>query len=306
MRALSMPVFSRFFRYFIATAQSGSIRKASEELHIAASAIDRQIIQGEKILGALLFERLPTGLRLTTAGELLLTSCRHWSRDLNTLKIQLDNLKGLRQGTTDILIPDALTKGFLPELLGKLRKSHPGIVVSVHVAKSEEMGDLLIKGHADFALMFNPGKARELTIRAQKEVPLGFVTLPSHPIAALDEARFSLAAEYPIIVPSPPLALWHPIGWLEAETGIKISIAGKADNIQMIKSFVLENAGVGILSYLDVYDEVKKNNLSFTPIMHRKLKPLILSLCVDRSRHLSMAAHFIIGKIEKFLEKGEM
>lgn len=81
----------------MAVAQHGSIRKASDELHIAASAIDRQVLQGEKILGTQLFERLPSGLRLTTAGELLLTSCRRWSRDLNALQTQLDNLKGLRQ-----------------------------------------------------------------------------------------------------------------------------------------------------------------------------------------------------------------
>ncbi|GBQ44921.1 LysR family transcriptional regulator [Acetobacter ghanensis] len=295
-----MPVFSRFLRYFMAVAQHGSIRKASDELHIAASAIDRQVLQGEKILGTQLFERLPSGLRLTTAGELLLTSCRRWSRDLNALQTQLDNLKGLRQGATDILIPDALTKGFLPTLLGKLRQTHPGIMVSVHVRKSHDMGELLVKGHADFALMFNPGHMRELTVRTHKEIPLGFVCLPSHEIATLAEARFSLAAEYPMIIPAPPLALWRPIGVLEAETGVKVATVAKADNIQMIKSMVLEGAGVGILSYLDAYDEVQKGQLAFTPIVNRKLPPLTLALCVDRSRQLSTAARFIITEIENF------
>lgn len=88
-----MPVFSRFLRYFIAVAQQGSIRKASDELNIAASAIDRQILQGEKLLGTQLFERLPTGLRLTTAGELLLSSGIRWTRDLRALTTQIDNLK---------------------------------------------------------------------------------------------------------------------------------------------------------------------------------------------------------------------
>lgn len=85
-----MPVFSRFLRYFMSVAQHGSIRKASDELHIAASAIDRQILQGERTLDTLLFERLPTGLRLTAAGELLLTACNRWSRDMNTVRTQID------------------------------------------------------------------------------------------------------------------------------------------------------------------------------------------------------------------------
>jgi DNA-binding transcriptional LysR family regulator len=68
----------------------------------------------------------------------------------------------------------------------------------------------------------------------------------------------------------------------------------------MIKSMVLEGAGVGILSYLDAYDEVQKGQLAFTPITNRKLPPLTLALCVDRSRQLSTAARFIITEIENF------
>ncbi|MBO1325451.1 LysR family transcriptional regulator [Acetobacter sp. TBRC 12305] len=295
-----MPVFSRFLRYFMAVARHGSIRKASDELHIAASAIDRQILQGEKTLGTPLFERLPSGLRLTTAGELLLTSCHRWSRDFTALQTQIDNLKGLRRGETDILIPDALTKGFLPTLLGRLRESHPGIVASVHVRKSRDMGELLVKGQADFALMFNPTPMRELAVRAQKDIPLGFVSPPGHPVTATAPARFSLVAEYPMIIPAPPLALWHPISMLEAETGVQITTVIRTDNIQMIKSLVMEGTGVGMLSYLDVYDEVQKGQLAFTPIVNRKLSPLRLALCVDRSRQLSTAARFVMAEIEAF------
>ncbi|MFT9258580.1 MAG: LysR family transcriptional regulator [Acetobacter sp.] len=293
-----MPVFSRFLRYFMAVARHGSIRKASDELHIAASAIDRQILQGEKTLGTPLFERLPSGLRLTTAGEVLLTACHRWSRDFKALQTQIDNLKGLRRGETDILIPDALTKGFLPALLARLRESHPGIVASVHIRKSRDMGEELVKGHADFALMFNPVPMRELSVRAQKDIPLGFVSPPSHPIAVTPQARFSQVADYPMIIPAPPLALWRSISMLEAETGVQIAAVIRTDNIQMIKSLVLEGTGVGILSYLDVYDEVQKGQLAFTPIVNRKLSPLNLALCVDRSRQLSTAARFVMHEIE--------
>ncbi|MBS1001906.1 LysR family transcriptional regulator [Acetobacter persici] len=295
-----MPVFSRFLRYFIAVAQQGSIRKASDELNIAASAIDRQVLQGEKLLGTQLFERLPTGLRLTTAGELLLSSGIRWTRDLRALTTQIDNLKGLRQGSADILIPDALTKGFLPAVLGRLRKTHPGIVVNVHVRASKDMGEILVDGQADFALMFNPGHMRELFVRAHKEIPLGFITPPDHPVGALESAPFSLCAEYPVVIPAPPLALWRPLELLEAETGLKIQAVGRADNIQMIKSLVSAGVGIGVLSYLDVYDEVQKNQLAFTPILHKKLSPVTLALCVDRSRQLSMAARLIISEIEQF------
>lgn len=66
-----MSPFSRFAHYFIAVARCGSLRRAAEQLHISASAINRQILQAEEAFGTPLFERLPEGLRMTTAGELL-------------------------------------------------------------------------------------------------------------------------------------------------------------------------------------------------------------------------------------------
>jgi DNA-binding transcriptional LysR family regulator len=67
-----MPVFSPFIRYFDEVARQGSIRKAADRLNVAPSAVNRQILKLEDELGAPLFERLPRGLRLTAAGEILI------------------------------------------------------------------------------------------------------------------------------------------------------------------------------------------------------------------------------------------
>src|SRR6202011_4421010 len=59
-------------RYFDQVARQGSIRRAAESLHVASSAVNRQIIKLEQETGTALFERLRTGVRLTAAGEGLL------------------------------------------------------------------------------------------------------------------------------------------------------------------------------------------------------------------------------------------
>ena len=73
-------MFSRFTLYFDAVVRAGSIRRASERLHISPSAIDRHILLMEENLGVQLFERLPQGLRLTAAGEVLVTHVQRWRR----------------------------------------------------------------------------------------------------------------------------------------------------------------------------------------------------------------------------------
>ncbi len=56
-------------KYFAAIARTGSIRKASEELHVATSALSRQIKKLEDELGTPVFERFSDGLRLTSAAR---------------------------------------------------------------------------------------------------------------------------------------------------------------------------------------------------------------------------------------------
>ncbi|QEO27383.1 LysR family transcriptional regulator [Xanthomonas translucens pv. undulosa] len=108
-----MPTFSRFPRYFMEVAHWCSIRRAAEALHVSASAIDRQILKAEQALGVQLFERLPSGLRLTRAGELLLVDVRRWEKSFQRTLEQLDELKGLRRGHVEIAMIDALSEGIV-------------------------------------------------------------------------------------------------------------------------------------------------------------------------------------------------
>jgi DNA-binding transcriptional LysR family regulator len=87
-----MVPFSRFATYFLEVARQGSLRRAAEVLHVSASAIDRQILRAEESFETPLFERLPSGLKLTAAGELLLDDLRRWRKEhVRTLE-RLDEL----------------------------------------------------------------------------------------------------------------------------------------------------------------------------------------------------------------------
>ena len=54
---------------FLAVAEAGKIGAAAERLAIAQPALTRTIARLEARFGARLFERLPTGVRLTPLGE---------------------------------------------------------------------------------------------------------------------------------------------------------------------------------------------------------------------------------------------
>src|ERR1700749_2479135 len=56
-------------RYFLAVARGGSVRAAAERLGVNHSTVLRRVAQLEQRLSAQMFEKLPSGYRLTAAGE---------------------------------------------------------------------------------------------------------------------------------------------------------------------------------------------------------------------------------------------
>ena len=133
----------RILRYVDEVARSGSIRKAADQLNVTASAVNRRIMDLEEELGALLFERRPRGVRLTAAGEVLVHYLREQDGEVERMKSQIEDLKGLRRGTVRIACSQALALEFLPRAIAEFRGRHPQVAFAVKVADHEQAMSLL-------------------------------------------------------------------------------------------------------------------------------------------------------------------
>lgn len=296
-----MFVFSRFSRYFLEVARQGSIRKASETLNVSASAIDRQILAAEEEFGVPLFERLPSGLKPTAAGELLLTSTGRWKREFERVQGQIDDLVGLRRGHVRIAVIDALSKGFLPDVIANMRTDYPGISVELKVLDNIAIQGVIQRSEVDFGLMLAPQVSKDIIVQSHRDIGLGIVVQPDHEFACLASVRFSRCVDHPVVAPAQPLALCEQVNALQAATGVELKPVISTDNIQMIKSLVARGAGIGILTSLDVMEEVQSGTLCFVPLVDKILRPIPLALCVGQARQLSHAARLVLDRIEPAL-----
>jgi len=286
-----MPAFSRFLRYFMAVGRLGSIRKAADELNVSASAIDRQILNAEAELGMPLFERLSTGLRVMAAGT-------RWQKGLGEVRAQIEDLRGLKRGHVTIAIMDALTKGYVPGVIRTIQNRYPGISVDVRVMANENIRGAIANGEVDFGICFDPQSFRELSVLAYAGIRLGFVVPADHPFAQRASARFSACAGWPMILPAPPLAVAQQVQVLAGTSQMPLERKATSDNIQMITSLVLQGVGVGLLTSLDVANEVRAGQLAFVPLTDPVLKPMTLALCTATSRATSYAADVVLREIQ--------
>ncbi len=206
-----MFAFSRFLLYFTEVARQGSFRKASEALHVSASSIDRQILRVEQELAMPLFERHPTGLRLTAAGELLLHAANNWKGGLYPGLRAAGRSARVAAGHVRIATIDAINRHFFSTMLKEVHKHYPNISFTLTTINNIHIQQALISGEADFGIMLNPQTSRELQVRAFAEMNMGIVVPTGHPLASRSAVRFSQCLDYPFILPSAPLMISEPV-----------------------------------------------------------------------------------------------
>src|SRR3954469_15645242 len=146
----------RILNYVDEVARSGSIRKAADHLNVTASAVNRRIMDLEEELGTPLFERRPRGVRLTAAGEVFVSYLREQDGDVERMKSQIEDLKGMRRGTVRIACSQALALDFLPRQIAAYRAKFPLVQFDVKVFDHERAMATLAAFDVDLVLLSRP------------------------------------------------------------------------------------------------------------------------------------------------------
>lgn len=194
----------RFLNYFDEVARAGSIRQAALSLHIAPSAVNRRIQDLEEELGVPLFERLPRGMRLTTAGELFVQYVRSRASALDEVRSEIEELRGLRRGCVKVVSSQALAPEFMPQLVADFRRTHPLVQLQVQIGDHVQAQRMLRAFETDLVLVFNLAAEPDLEIVAQFEQRLVATVHRSHPLAQRSTGvRLSECMDYPLVLPSP-------------------------------------------------------------------------------------------------------
>ncbi|MGG8084937.1 LysR family hpxDE operon transcriptional regulator HpxR [Klebsiella aerogenes] len=298
-----MSPFSRFAHYFMEVARSGSLRRAAEKLHISASAINRQILQAEASFGTPLFERLPEGLRMTTAGELLYDNLLRWQKEFRVTQQKFDELQGLKRGTVNVGMVQALAEGSFAAALAEIINQCEWLELMLQVADSQSISDRVRQSDVDFGLILDPEGQAGLNVLAFIEMEVGVVLPPAHPFAAASAISLGELSDERHILPGAPLMVHDRVAMLYRHYDFSPPNTVSCNDIRLIKSLVLKGGGVTVLSLLDVQDEVNNGSLAFVPLRNKLLRPLTLALCTAPSRQLSRPAQMAIQKLTLVMEE---
>jgi LysR family carnitine catabolism transcriptional activator len=208
---MQINISTRALRAFVSLAEQKSFTRAAAANHLSQPAFSALIRSLEEALGARLFERTTRSVELTAEGAVFVESARRLLRDAETALTDLRDHVARRRGRVSIAVLPSLAAGWLPDLLARFHREHPGIELDVADALSDECISLVRLGRADFALAATRVEAAELHTErfcsdrfhlvCRKDHPLargrGPVRLPDllpHPIVQL--ARSSSVRQY--------------------------------------------------------------------------------------------------------------
>jgi DNA-binding transcriptional LysR family regulator len=136
-------------RYFLAAARGGSVRAAAARLRVNHSTVLRRIAQLEGRLGVQMFEKLPSGYRLTEAGEEVVELAEQMEASSNRLETRIfgrdQGIRGLLRVT---LAPTLATHLLMPDF-AEFARLHPDI--EMEILPSGELANLTNR-EADVAI----------------------------------------------------------------------------------------------------------------------------------------------------------
>ncbi|SON56754.1 HTH-type transcriptional activator CmpR [Hartmannibacter diazotrophicus] len=292
------PLTPASLRYVDQVARSGSIQKAGKELNVAASAVDRQILLMEQDLGVELFERVPRGMRLTAAGDALVTLARRWRADERRVVAEIKQLQGIDQGHVRIAAMDSHVNGFLPDFVERLAAEQPRITLDIEIATPDDAVSALLSGEVDVAAIFNLTPRRDVHVLWSAELPLGCVVAPTHPLAEEKEANLQRAVAHPIALQSRALVIRR---YLEAHYGWLFNEPNKAvvtNSLQLVKKLACGGHYLAFTSELDAAPELISGELVFLPIRDKGAEPQTVSVAIDSRKPISRIGRIVAKALE--------
>ncbi|THT98249.1 LysR family transcriptional regulator [Lampropedia puyangensis] len=261
-----MHIHSRSIVYFDMIRRCGSIREAARRLHVSSSAVNRQLLQLEGELNAALFDRLPTGLQLTVAGEAFSRHVLTVLQDQNRLLSELELLRGVHRGAIAIAAVEGLNADILPAVLAQMRQRYPGITLRVLTCGSDEVVRALIAGDADVGIGFAIQRHDHIRQCAVRHFGLGAVVPGGHPLAPSQRVSFADCAQYPLILPTQALSIWALLQPAIQHYKGRMHVCMEVSSVELGKRLASQGVGIFFQSRIGIETEIAEGALAHIPL----------------------------------------
>lgn len=239
-----IPITLRQIDYVIATAETGSTAGAARALSVSQPSVSLAISKVEAHLGRPLFARAAgQGVAPTAFGRLKLGEFRKLQAQAQQIFLAGDD----RCEVLDLGVFSTLGPRYAPSLVRKFEQAHPATQIRLHEGNLDALGTWLESGQIDVALTYDFGLPSSWQVTALANVrPYGLLWA-NHRLADRSAITMADLLADPLILMNLP----HSRGYfltLAQMHGVTPRIAFETGSIEMLRSMVANEMGVGLLA----------------------------------------------------------
>ncbi len=265
-------------RVLSVVAEHGSFSSAALALDYTQSAISQQVAALERECSCRLVERMPRGVRLTPAGQVLLGHAQGILGSVAAAEAELAAMAGLRGGRLRMASFPSAGATLMPLAIGIFRAQHPEVELSLIEAEPDELVMRLTAAELDLALLFDfgvhePAWPGELEGLQLFEDPM-FVALPGdHPLATRPRLRLHDLSEQAWVQTSQDSQCAQHVVRSCHAAGFEPRAAFHSDDYQTVQGLVAAGVGVALIPALaltSVRNDIVVRSLA-TAGLHRRV-----------------------------------
>lgn len=295
----------RTFQMIEAVMRAGSIRKAAEDMNITASALNRRIQNFEQEFGWEIFERLPRGMRLNPAGELLMQHIRSQIIDLAKVRSQVADLSGERRGHVSIACSQALLPYFLPRQIALYRAQHPGVTFSINVRDRAQAEHDLATFNSDLALVFEPVHMVEFEVIQATLQPVCALFRAQDPLSKVTDLRLRDCLSKPLVLPAAAYGVRHLLELGAKKIGRTLSPRIETESFELIRHYVNHEDAIGFQIPIGL-DMDHQNSIAFRPVSSKDVPVGQLFLGQMKGRALPVVSSRFADQLAIALKQAEL
>ena len=296
-----MSALTKEIRSFVVIAHEKSVRKAAEKLHIAASALSRQVKILEEDFGSKLLLRLPKGIELTEQGQALYKQAQKWIAEENRFRRSIEegskpHLLQLRIGAVG-----CLSHSFLPRLYKKISSELGHVRIHFKTGDTQTLTDLLLNNELDCIIAFNVARNEKIHFAGQYMSKIGLVHLPG----LLGEDKHSIdlhdCLKWPLCFPDVNLSVHTRLYSEIIRQKSSFDIAATSNSFNLLANLVINGVGVSFMTWYDIEKQVQDGDLVFTPLTDKRLEEE-LCVCLPSTVSINEQTQVVIDSIHEVIQ----
>jgi LysR family transcriptional regulator for metE and metH len=170
----------RHLKLVAAIAETGSVTRAGNCLHLTQSALSHQLRDAEEQLGTPLFERKSRKMTLTLAGERLLQSARTVIAELESAQKEIEKRGAATQGLIRLSTECYTVYHWLPARLKLFQQKFPSVEFQLVVEATDDPFQALLEGKLDLAVVCTRIRNRKIRYTPLFDDEMVVIVPPGH------------------------------------------------------------------------------------------------------------------------------